>query len=264
MPFRLSEYGAHSFRPQPGSDVVLYWRIVNWLDGSPEWQPFLELFQSSKKLKIEEIDFLYPTLVRIPVEYITSAASIFLPTVGPVLHVEYHYPEDDYKGVMRFALSHTGPQDVQIISYEGSEPLYGSHILEALNSLDSLRQLQNYDATASELFLTPREFQKLQQEIADARKNGRPDYVKEIELLGWQKRRGKVKDEDFDKKIVDLALALYKRRLDAGDSADAVHTQSAQALNKMIKDLAEEAPERVRAILAVLEQGKRQINAARG
>jgi len=140
LPFRLMGYGRIVFRPQGIDRVCLVWQLVNWLDGQPEWWFLKALLDRSVKLGSEAMERLYPKLIRIPVQFLTDFRIADHAGLGRVLTVDYDHPDLRSKGRILYGQSPTGDADLQMISYEGAEPSYSEHRLEAIEAILSLRR----------------------------------------------------------------------------------------------------------------------------
>jgi len=144
MPMRLMAYGRLLFQPPGVDDIFLKWQIANWLDGQPEWLVFQAIISQRAKPTIEEVRRLYSVLLRIPIDYVAEYSVTDHPALGRALIIDYHFANLSYKGRVMYIPSPTGPCDVQIVSYEGREPSFSTHLIDVLQCFDSCRQSQPY------------------------------------------------------------------------------------------------------------------------
>jgi hypothetical protein len=142
LPVRLLAYGKVLFQPADGAEVYLKWQIANWLEGQPELTTFLDLLWYNGKPSASEMSGLYAALLRIPMDFVADYAVIEHAGLGRALLIDYNYTDWSYKGRVMYTQSPTNRGDVQIISYEGVEPAFSTHLIEALLCLDSCRTLQ--------------------------------------------------------------------------------------------------------------------------
>jgi hypothetical protein len=142
MPVRLLAYGKVLFRPPDGSEVFLKWQIANWLEGQPEFTTFLNLLLHEGKPTPDELNSLYSTLLRIPIDFVADYAVIDHPGLRRTLLIDYNYVDWSYKGRVMYTQSPTAPGDVQIVSYEGVEPAFSTYLIDALECLESCKTLE--------------------------------------------------------------------------------------------------------------------------
>ena len=140
LPLRLMAYGRLLFLPPGVGEVCLKWQIADWLEGQSEWEIFLDLLAFRSKPTTEQLNGLYSVLLRIPVEYVSEYSVTEYPGLGPALVIDYNLSQVPIKGRVMYVTSPTGPFDVQIVSYEGSEPIFSTYLIDALIAMDSCRQ----------------------------------------------------------------------------------------------------------------------------
>ncbi|HEY9871478.1 MAG TPA: hypothetical protein V6D08_20140 [Candidatus Obscuribacterales bacterium] len=137
----MHDYGHVTWQPPGVTDASLGWQIVNWLEGGPEWNVFQRLLSTTGEIDREDLRLLYPALIRIPIEFITECAVAPHPTFGPTLVVRYTYPEEGPCGIVLYAVSSTGENDLHMISYEGQQPSFSRYLNEAAASMSSIRRV---------------------------------------------------------------------------------------------------------------------------
>jgi hypothetical protein len=142
LPVRLLAYGKVLFQPPDGTEVFLKWQIANWLEGQREFETFINILLHKRKPTQVELNSLYSTLLRIPIDFVADYAIMDHPGLGPTLLIDYNYTDWSYKGRVMYTQSPTAPRDVQIISYEGVEPGFSTYLIDALQCLDSCRTIK--------------------------------------------------------------------------------------------------------------------------
>lgn len=154
LPLRLVAYGKLLFQPPGVKDVFLKWQIANWLEGEDEWDYFLDLLAHRGQPSGEELKRLYSLLLRIPIEHISEYSITIHAGLGPGLVLDYQFARMDSKGRVLYVPSPTGPSDIQIVSYEGREPNFSAHLIEALIAMDSSKQVRPFRLPLA--FILPR------------------------------------------------------------------------------------------------------------
>lgn len=139
LPLRLMAYGRLLFLPPGVGEVCLKWQITDWLEGQAEWDIFQNLLISRDKPSNEQLSSLYSILLRIPVDFVCEYSVTDYPGLGPALVIDYNLTNVPLKGRVMYVTSPTGPFDVQIVSYEGSEPMFSTFLIDALVAMDSCR-----------------------------------------------------------------------------------------------------------------------------
>jgi hypothetical protein len=141
IPYRLHDYGHVSLRPPGVADVSLDWHVVNWLEDREEWKNFQEILVKSGDIDREDLRWLYPELVRIPIEFIFECKVIQHAELGPCLEIRYSYPDKQRCGIVLYAVAPTGDNDVLMTSYEGTEPAFSEYAAEAIESMNSIYRM---------------------------------------------------------------------------------------------------------------------------
>jgi hypothetical protein len=138
-PLRLQPGSRVSFRPGSDEHLNLSWSQVSWLVGKPEADYFRMLLDRERKLSGEDLEPLYPVLIRFLLTNVTDASVVTLPGAGRALSVNYLLKDAGMAGQVNYLPSAEIPGEVQILSYEGKELPYLTYFEAAMNSLASFR-----------------------------------------------------------------------------------------------------------------------------
>jgi hypothetical protein len=128
----------------------------------------------------------------------------------------------------------------------------------------------SHDVSAKQLFDATRDprdrLSDLEKEVEEARKNNKPDYVREYELLRLQRQQGKISEADYDKKVTELTLERYRKFKESGASTpDQEYEKASREVVLMVKQL-ENSPnksdhERAKRIKEAVAKGVKEIDA---
>lgn len=140
LPLRLMAYGRLLFLPPGVGEVCLKWQITDWLEGQKEWGIFQDLLICREKPTADQLANLYSALLRIPVDFVCEYSVTDCNGLGPALVIDYNLTNVPIKGRVIYVPSPTGPFDVQIVSYEGTEPFFSTYLIDALIAMDSCKQ----------------------------------------------------------------------------------------------------------------------------
>ncbi len=154
LPVRLLAYGKVLYQPPTPADVYLKWQITNWLEDQEEWETFDALISREREPTEDDLQRLYALLLRISVENVSEYGITVQVGLGPCLIMDYLLERFNYKGRIMYIPSPTGICDVQILSYEGGEPGFSTHLIDALMCMESCRQTRPHKLPLS--FVLPR------------------------------------------------------------------------------------------------------------
>ncbi len=128
----------------------------------------------------------------------------------------------------------------------------------------------NHEVSSKQLFeatrMTSDSLEDLQKTAKESRDSGHPDYMKEYEVLRFQKAQGKISDEEYDRKVTELTIERYKAlkegKLQNDDEYRRASREAALMVDHLVnsKDPAEQA--RGKKIQAAVAQGVKDVNAA--
>ncbi len=94
---------------------------------------------------------LYPGLIRMPLDSITSAEIVTYPKSGRLLRVEYAITQYGEVGIVHYAPTEMYEfGEFQMLAYEGKDPGYSKYLQTALNAMESFATGQGTGSEAAE------------------------------------------------------------------------------------------------------------------
>lgn len=145
-PLRLQPGSRITFRPGADEHLNLSWSQVSWLVGKPEAEYFRMLLDTERKLTSEDLEPLYPVLIRFLLSNVTDARVVTLPGAGRALSVNYLLKDAGLVGQVNYLPTGEIPGEVQLLSYEGKELPYLTYFEAAMNSLATFRDERLMDS----------------------------------------------------------------------------------------------------------------------
>ncbi len=98
----------------------------------------------------------------------------------------------------------------------------------------------NHEVSAKQLFEATRmgdSLADLQKTAKESRDSGNPDYVKEYQILRFQKTQGKISSEEYDRKIAELSVERYKALKEGKIKNDDEYMRASREAALMVKQL---------------------------
>lgn len=136
-PHRLQPNSRLVIEP-PDGGASISWRVASWLVGKPDrFSDFEMVLDLEHVLDRDEIESLYPHVLRVLPENVREAKVHKMAGCGRVLSVTYLVEESGWAGHIVYMPSAEVEGELQLLSYEGKELAYLMHFEEALTSISS-------------------------------------------------------------------------------------------------------------------------------
>lgn len=129
----------------------------------------------------------------------------------------------------------------------------------------------NHDVSAKQLYEATRmssseSLDDLQRTARESRDSGKPDYVKEYQVLRFQKAQGKISSEEYDRKLTELTVERYKALKEGKIKDDDEYQRASREVSLMVKQLGDSSDpaEQARAqkIRDEVKKGMKEVDKA--
>lgn len=125
------------FQPGENAGASICWRTAKWLSKSALLDDFLMMLDTEHHLSSEELESLYPDLIKVPPETVSEARVMAYPGCGRVLAVTYL--SQGWAGHALYMPTGRHEGELQILSFEGTELPYLEHFEAALASMATFK-----------------------------------------------------------------------------------------------------------------------------